>query len=186
MAGCLAKLFWLALVLAQGYQVVYNWQAAQELGGKYTTFDYLVYQVGSIVPAFLLTVHIFRVVCEEDPREKAKRVSDNQCLYRLVALAYFFGVGGSMLLWRVYIHFQYRNQLGPERITSYEKVQCFQLWYWWGIQFALAIFTSFAFLTNFADDVEESSDESVEPEASSLMKEHTTATGTNVCVNSMA
>ena len=65
-AGWVEKVIFASLTLLIGYQSVYNLEGALELGGKYKSTGYLVYAVGSLMPAIALGVHSMRVLCAHD------------------------------------------------------------------------------------------------------------------------
>ena len=59
--GCLEKLFYLGMTCLIAYQAWYNFAGAKELGGKYDTWIYLMYAVGSLVPGITLGVHSWKL-----------------------------------------------------------------------------------------------------------------------------
>ena len=117
------------------YQTWYNLRGAMELGGKYMGMKELLYSVGSLIPAIILGVHACKLAFAKTDDAKLKLAESTVCK---IICYFYMALLTSCLLFRVFIHFQWSHQLGPEHIVSYERSRKFLIYYFGILQYAFA------------------------------------------------
>ena len=106
-----------------------------ELGGKYMDMKELLYSVGSLIPAIILGVHTCKLAFAKSDEARQKLANSTACK---IFCYLYMGLFGACVLFRVFIHFQWSHQLGPEHIVSYERSRKFLIYYFGVLQYAFA------------------------------------------------
>ena len=140
---CCRKLLYFGLTAALVYQVFYNFMGARELGGSYLSLSHLLYSVGSLIPAVLLGIHACKLVCSNDD-EKKLHMARSRTYKRICG--FYLTIIAAMLLFRVFMHFQWIHQLAPEHIVSYERSRKWLLYYWGILQYGLSFVLTFSYM----------------------------------------
>ena len=142
--GCLDKVFNIGVTCLIFYQLYYNLGGAQELGGPYLEWHALAYSVGSLIPALLLGIHSTKLAFAKTDEERRQLASS--CLHK--GICYFYlTILGATLIFRVFMHFQWIHQLGPEHIVSYERSRKWLIYYYIVLQYTLAMTLTFTYLS---------------------------------------
>ena len=133
--GYVDKVGYIGLTCMLVYQAWHNLRGAMELGGKYMDMRDLLYSVGSLIPAIILGVHACKLAFAKGDEAKLKLAAST---VGKVICYFYMALFSGCILFRVFIHFQWSHQLGPEHIVSYERSRKFLIYYFGILQYAFA------------------------------------------------
>ena len=145
------KTFYIVMTSLVAYQIIYNIIGAYELGGKYTDWTWLLYEVGSLIPAILVGVYACRLAFAKVGQEKDSLLQANTA-YIVMARIYCYLF---IFVFLVFVPLSgyvasFFDQLALQYISSFHKSMGWMARYFVGIQFSLATILSFVFLINTA------------------------------------
>ena len=92
------------LTLALVYQAGYSAKSARELGGKYATLSWMLFSVGTILPAIAVSFRGFVITRAQSAAKASELVKS--IYYKVISVSYLIYLA-YLVVYRIYIRYQW-------------------------------------------------------------------------------